>query len=93
MSETSPRIRFLFDYISSNAYLAWTQLPKLAARYGAVVEPVPVLFAGLRGPELVACAQESDAKARRRAQTDPGRVRGAASTLPGTEGSSPPERQ
>ena len=47
MSETSPRIRFLFDYISSNAYLAWTQLPKLAARYGAVVEPVPVLFAGL----------------------------------------------
>ena len=47
MRETSPRIRFLFDYISSNAYLAWTQLPKLAARYGGVVEPVPVLFAGL----------------------------------------------
>ncbi len=40
-------IRFLFDFISSNAYLAWLELPKLAARYGAVVEPVPVLFAGL----------------------------------------------
>ena len=44
----SPRtIRFLFDYISSNAYLAWAELPKLAARYGCAVEPVPVLFAGL----------------------------------------------
>ena len=40
-------IRFCFDYISSNAYLAWTQLPALAARHGAAVEPVPVLFAGL----------------------------------------------
>jgi 2-hydroxychromene-2-carboxylate isomerase len=40
-------IRFLFDYISPNAYLAWTQLPALAARYGCDVEPVPVLFAGL----------------------------------------------
>jgi 2-hydroxychromene-2-carboxylate isomerase len=43
----SATIRFLFDYISSNAYLAWIQLPKLAARYGFAVEPVPVLFAGL----------------------------------------------
>lgn len=40
-------IRFYFDYISSNAYLAWTQLPELAARHGRRVEPVPVLFAGL----------------------------------------------
>ena len=40
-------IRFLFDYISSNAYLAWVELPKLAARHGAEVVPVPVLFAGL----------------------------------------------
>lgn len=47
MSEASPTIRFLFDYISPNAYLAWTQLPALAARHGASVEPVPVLFAGL----------------------------------------------
>src|SRR4029453_4157773 len=56
MPESPTPIRFLFDFISSNAYLAWIQLPKLAARYGASVEPVPVLFAGLleahgqRGP-------------------------------------------
>jgi len=40
-------IRFTFDYISSNAYLAWTQLPALAAKHGVAIEPVPVLFAGL----------------------------------------------
>ena len=39
-------VRFYFDYISSNAYLAWTQLPRLAERHGAAIEPVPVLFAG-----------------------------------------------
>jgi 2-hydroxychromene-2-carboxylate isomerase len=45
---TAPQtIRFFFDYISSNAYLAWLELPKLAARHGAVIEPVPVLFAAL----------------------------------------------
>jgi 2-hydroxychromene-2-carboxylate isomerase len=47
MSETPATIRFLFDYISSNAYLAWARLPKLAATYGFAVAPVPVLFAGL----------------------------------------------
>ena len=40
-------VRFYFDYISSNAYLAWTQLPKLCKRYGFTIDPVPVLFAGL----------------------------------------------
>ena len=40
-------IRFYFDYISPNAYLAWTQLPALAERNGFRIEPVPVLFAGL----------------------------------------------
>jgi len=40
-------VRFYFDYISPNAYLAWTQLPALAHRYDVAVEPVPVLFAGL----------------------------------------------
>ena len=40
-------IRFYFDYISPNAYLAWTQLPALAERNGCTIEPVPVLFAGL----------------------------------------------
>jgi 2-hydroxychromene-2-carboxylate isomerase len=41
------KVRFFFDYISSNAYLAWIELPKIAARHGAAIEPVPVLFAGL----------------------------------------------
>ena len=40
-------LRFYFDYLSSNAYLAWTQLPKLTSRFDVEVEPVPVLFAGL----------------------------------------------
>jgi len=44
---SSDTIDFHFDYISSNAYLAWTQLPELAAKYGARIEPRPVLFAGL----------------------------------------------
>jgi 2-hydroxychromene-2-carboxylate isomerase len=40
-------LRFYFDYISTNAYLAWLQMPTLARRYGLLIEPVPVLFAGL----------------------------------------------
>ena len=44
----APRsVRFYFDYVSPNAYLAWTQLPALAARHQVAIEPVPVLFAGL----------------------------------------------
>jgi len=40
-------LRFIFDYESPNAYLAWTQLPQLAERHGCAVELVPVLYAGL----------------------------------------------
>jgi 2-hydroxychromene-2-carboxylate isomerase len=40
-------IRFYFDYISSNAYLAWTQLPLVAETHGFAIANVPVLFAGL----------------------------------------------
>jgi 2-hydroxychromene-2-carboxylate isomerase len=40
-------IRFYFDYESPNAYLAWTQLPKLAHRHGFTVDPVAVLYAAL----------------------------------------------
>jgi 2-hydroxychromene-2-carboxylate isomerase len=40
-------IRFYLDYLSSNVYLAWTQLPAMAQRHGRAIEPVPVLFAGL----------------------------------------------
>lgn len=44
---TSTPLRFYFDFISHNAYVAWTQIHPLARRYGRTVEPVPVLFAGL----------------------------------------------
>jgi 2-hydroxychromene-2-carboxylate isomerase len=40
-------LRLYLDYLSSNAYLAWLELPKLAEKHGARIEPVPVLFAGL----------------------------------------------
>src|SRR4029453_9769516 len=40
-------IKFYFDYESPNAYLAWTQLPKLANRHGFTVDPVPILYAAL----------------------------------------------
>ncbi|MFT5681279.1 MAG: 2-hydroxychromene-2-carboxylate isomerase [Myxococcota bacterium] len=49
-------MRFLFDYISPYAYIAWSQIHALAARHGRAVEPVPVLFAAMlnandtRGP-------------------------------------------
>jgi 2-hydroxychromene-2-carboxylate isomerase len=36
-------IRFYFDYESPNAYLAWTQLPKLAERHGYTIEPFAIL--------------------------------------------------
>src|SRR5215467_9501109 len=42
-----PLIRFYFDYESPNAYLAWTQLPKLAEKHGCSIEALPVLYAGL----------------------------------------------
>lgn len=40
-------IRFLFDFISPYAYIAWTQVHELAARNACAVEPVPILFAAL----------------------------------------------
>ncbi len=47
MGPSPEPIRFFFDYISSNAYLAWAELGRVAERHGRTVEPVPVLFAGL----------------------------------------------
>ena len=47
MTSGPRRLRFYFDYISSNAYLAWADLPRLCDRYQIAVEPVPTLFAGL----------------------------------------------
>lgn len=46
-ADTSRQLRFYFDFISHNAYLAWTQIFDLAARHGMEVTPIPVLFAGL----------------------------------------------
>lgn len=40
-------VRFLFDFISPYAYVAWHRVHAIAARHRRVVEPVPVLFAGL----------------------------------------------
>ena len=41
------RLYFFFDYISHNAWLAWSQAPALAARHGLVLTPVPVLFGAM----------------------------------------------
>lgn len=38
---------FYFDYISHNAYLAWTQVHALAARHRRELRPVPVVFGAL----------------------------------------------
>lgn len=52
-------MQFYFDYVSPNAYLAWTQIPRLLAGHDLRVEPVPVLFSALldahrnRGPAEV----------------------------------------
>ena len=75
MGSDGPTIRFLFDYISTNAYLAWLVLPELARRHragrqvehpegGDGVEPVE------RG---AACSQRQDDRQRRRGSDVPDR--------------------
>ncbi|HEU5059155.1 MAG TPA: 2-hydroxychromene-2-carboxylate isomerase [Kofleriaceae bacterium] len=61
---TARAIRFYFDYESPNAYLAWSQLPALAARHQAEVEPVPVLYAALLDAHGQLGPGEQPAKAR-----------------------------
>ena len=60
-----PIIHFYFDYESPNAYLAWTQLPVLAARHGFAVEPIPILYAALLDANglLTGLASSHDGKA------------------------------
>ncbi len=41
------RLAFFFDYISHNAYLAWTQIHAPADRHGVGVTPVPVVFGAM----------------------------------------------
>ena len=40
-------IPFYFDYISHNAYLAWTQLPQFAADHNITFKPIPILFGAI----------------------------------------------
>lgn len=40
-------LELYFDFISPYAYLAWTQIHRLADAHGAVVAPRPILFAAL----------------------------------------------
>jgi 2-hydroxychromene-2-carboxylate isomerase len=40
-------VRFLFDFLSPYAYLAWSQIHGLAQRHGRTVQPEPVLLAAL----------------------------------------------
>ena len=42
-----PAIRFLFDFVSPYAYLAWVQLQKVARAHDALIEPVPVQLTSL----------------------------------------------
>jgi len=64
VSDDPRRLSFYFDYISHNAYLAFTQLPALADRHGIQVDLVPVLFAGLLNAHGQLGPAEVPAKAR-----------------------------
>ncbi len=43
----SRQLDFYFDYVSHNAYLAWTQLPRLARRHGIPLSLHPVVFGAM----------------------------------------------
>ena len=43
----SKTVEFLFDFGSPAAYLAWTQLPRLASDTGAAVDAQPMLLGGV----------------------------------------------
>ena len=47
MSSNTPRVEFFFDVGSPTAYLAWTQLPKIAADVGAEIAWRPMLLGGV----------------------------------------------
>lgn len=40
-------IPFYFDFISHNAYLAWTQLPRLSSEHNVTFKPIPILFGAI----------------------------------------------
>lgn len=66
-------MRFYFDYVSPYAYLASTRIRDVAARHGRVVEPVPVLFAGMLTATGNVGPAEIEAK-RRHMQVDVERI-------------------
>lgn len=43
----SKQIEFFFDFGSPTTYLAWTQLPRLAAAHGASIAWRPMLLGGV----------------------------------------------
>jgi 2-hydroxychromene-2-carboxylate isomerase len=47
MSDTKRTIEYFFDVGSPTAYLAWTQLPKIAAECGATIAWRPMLLGGV----------------------------------------------
>lgn len=58
MTDSTP-VRFLFDYISPYAFIAWRRVHALAEAHGRAVEAVPILFAaclkahGHKGPAQI----------------------------------------
>ena len=60
----STQLYFFLDFISHNAWLAWHQIHALAMRHDLVVEPVPVLFAGLLKAHGLTGPAEVPAKSR-----------------------------
>ena len=47
MSDTKRTVEYFFDVGSPTAYLAWTQLPKIAAETGATIAWRPMLLGGV----------------------------------------------
>ena len=47
MSDPSKRVEYFFDFGSPTSYLAWTQLPKIAAATGAEIVWRPMLLGGV----------------------------------------------
>ncbi len=45
--KASRTVRFLFDFVSPYAYLAWPRAKAIAIERGVELEPVPILFAAL----------------------------------------------
>src|SRR6188768_3946327 len=47
MSDTKRTVEYFFDVGSPTTYLAWTQLPKIAAETGATIAWKPMLLGGV----------------------------------------------